>query len=166
MKLTESLVNRLKEVLTEGKWVIGTNFKEQITDLDWKEAIQKVGPLNSIADLTFHVSYYIAGVADVLEGGSLDIRDKYSFDYPPIQSQDDWSNLVDKFCTDAERFISLIEQMTDEQLHAPFVDEKYGIYLRNINAIMEHAYYHFGQVVIIKKMIRAAQSNPSEDKDD
>lgn len=154
MKLNESLANRLKEVLTEGKWVIGTNFKEQIIDLDWKEAVQKIDTLNSIADLTFHVSYYIAGMANVLEGGSLDIRDKYSFDYPPITSNKDWRDLVNKFCSDAERFISLVEKMTEEKLYETFVEEQYGNYLRNINAIMEHAYYHFGQVVIIKKMIK------------
>ena len=41
MKLTQLLANRLKEVLTEGKWVIGTNFKAQIEDLNWKEATKK-----------------------------------------------------------------------------------------------------------------------------
>ena len=154
MKITELLANRLKEVLTEGKWVIGTNFKEQIFDLDWREATQKVDSLNSIADLTFHTSYYIAGMANVLEGGELEIRDKYSFDYPPIKSKQDWEKLVNKFCIDSERFIRLIEKLTEEKLQETFVDEQYGNYLRNVNAIIEHTYYHFGQVVIIRKMIK------------
>lgn len=154
MKLTKSLANRFKEVLTDGKWVIGTNIKEQIIDLNWKEAVQKIDSLNSIADLTFHISYYIAGISNVLEGGTLDIRDKYSFEYPPIKSEEDWRNLINKFCTDSERFIALIEKMDEDRLYETFVDEQYGNYLRNVNAIMEHAYYHFGQIVIIKKMIR------------
>ncbi|WP_233783121.1 DUF1572 domain-containing protein [Flavivirga eckloniae] len=153
------MISRLKEVLTEGKWVSGTNFKEQIFDLDWKEAIQEVDSLNSIADLTFHVSYYIAGVTNVLEGGSLDIRDKYSFDYPPIESHEDWRNLVNKFCTDSEKFISLVENMTKEQLFEPFVDEKYGNYHRNIDVMIEHTYYHLGQVMLIKKMIKATTND-------
>ncbi len=156
MELATLLVERLKEVLTEGKWVIGTNFKEQIWDLDWKEATHKVDSLNSIADLTFHVSYYIAGVANVLEGGTLDIRDRYSFDYPPITSEKDWRELVNKFCSDSERFTGLVENLTAEKLNETFVDEQYGNYLRNIDAIIEHCYYHFGQVVILKKMIRKA----------
>ena len=41
MNLSQLLANRLKEVLTEGQWVIGTNFKAQIEDLDWKEASSK-----------------------------------------------------------------------------------------------------------------------------
>ncbi|WP_108807741.1 DUF1572 domain-containing protein [Aquimarina spinulae] len=154
MKLAESLANRLKEVLIEGKWVTGTNFKEQIFDLDWKEAIQKVDSLNSIADLTFHVSYYIAGVAKVLEGGSLDIKDKYSFDYPPVRSNEDWKNLINKFCSDSEKFIYLVAKMTDKELFKNFVDEKYGDYHRNIDVIIEHTYYHLGQVLLIKKLIK------------
>jgi hypothetical protein len=154
MKLAESLANRLREVLIEGKWVTGTNFKEQIFDLDWKEAIQKVDSLNSIADLTFHVSYYIAGVAKVLEGGPLDIKDKYSFDYPPVRSNEDWKNLVNKFCSDSEKFIYLVAKMTDKELFKNFVDEKYGDYHRNIDVIIEHTYYHLGQVLLIKKLIK------------
>lgn len=156
MNLAKSLSNRLKEVFTEGKWVTGTNFKAQIFDLDWKDATKKVADLNTIADLTFHVDYYIAGVNKVLEGGSLDIRDKYSFDYPPITSKEEWEALVNKFCLDAEKFISLVEQMSDEQLYANFVDEKYGNYHRNIDVMIEHTYYHLGQILIIKKLIQSA----------
>lgn len=156
MKLAGLLANRLKEVLTEGKWVIGTNFKDQISDLNWEEATQQVNSLNSIADLTFHTSYYIAGMTNVLEGGELEIRDKYSFDYPPVKSELDWKNLVNKFCTDSEKFIKLVGNLTEERLQETFVDEQYGNYLRNVDAIIEHTYYHFGQVVIIRKMIKTA----------
>jgi len=34
----------------------------------------------SIAALTFHINYYVAGVLNVFQGGKLEIRDKYSFD--------------------------------------------------------------------------------------
>jgi len=57
MKVSESLANRLREVLTEGKWVTGTNFKDQIINIDWKDAVESVDDLNSIAKLTFHIHY-------------------------------------------------------------------------------------------------------------
>jgi uncharacterized damage-inducible protein DinB len=156
MKLNAYLANRLKEIFTEGKWVVGTNFKEQIIDLDWKQATQKIENFNTIADLTFHIDYYIAGVANVLKGGTLDIRDKFSFDYPPITSQNDWDNLVTKFCTDAEEFIALVQQMPDEKLLSDFVDKQYGTYFRNIDVMIEHTYYHLGQIMLIKKRIKTA----------
>jgi hypothetical protein len=43
--------------------------------------------------------------------------------------------------------------MPNDKLDSVFVYEKYGSYRRNIDAIIEHAYYHLGQIVLIKKMI-------------
>lgn len=154
MKLAKSLSDRLKEVLTEGDWVTGTNFKNQIVNLDWQDATKRVHDLNSIADLTFHIHYYIAGVTKVLEGGTLEIKDKFSFDAPPIQSSEDWKNLTKQFCTDANKLIQLVEKMTDKQLYADFVAKQYGTYHRNIDVMIEHTYYHLGQVALIKKMIK------------
>ena len=124
MKQNKYLTDRLKEVLTEGTWVTGTNFKKEIVDLDWQDAIKKVDDFNTIADLTFHIHYYIEGVMRVLEGGPLDIRDKFSFDAPPINSEKDWKDRVNQFCTDSEKFIDLVGQMTDEKLLSNFVVEK------------------------------------------
>jgi uncharacterized damage-inducible protein DinB len=152
MKLNEYLVNRLKEIFTEGKWVIGSNFKEQILDLDWRDATKKIDDLNTIADLTFHIHYYIAGFIKVLEGGPLTIKDKLSFDYPPIKSKQDWNKLVDQFCRDSEKIIQLVETKTEKELLSPFVDEKYGTYYRNIDVMIEHTYYHIGQIVLMKKL--------------
>jgi len=133
--------------------VVGTNIKAQILDLNWKQASTKIANLNTIAALTFHLGYYLAGVLQVVEGGPLDIRDKYSFDMPPIKSQKDWEHLVHKMLADAEKMATLLDEMTDERLAVPFVDEKYGNYRRNMDILIEHSYYHLGQIVLIKKMI-------------
>ncbi len=153
MKLSNYLANRLKEVFTEGKWVIGTNFKAQIIDLDWEDAIKKIDNFNTIADLTFHIHYYISGIIKVLKGGELDIRDKFSFDSPPITSHQDWRGLVNQFCMDSEILISHVDNMTEKKLLSNFVEEKYGNYLRNIDVMIEHSYYHLGQLILIKKQI-------------
>lgn len=153
MKLTAQIAKQLREVLLNGRWVAATNLKEQLSDVSWEMATTKVGDLNTIAVLTFHINYYIAGLIKVFEGGSLDIRDKYSFDLPPIKSQEDWEKLLNKSWSDAEKFASLVEQMPDEKLQESFVDEKYGNYYRNIQAMIEHSYYHLGQIVLIKKML-------------
>lgn len=153
MKPTAQIANRFREVLLNGTWVANTNFKAQLSDVTWEQATKKVGTFNTIAALTFHIDYYIAGILNVLEGGSLDIRDKYSFDLPPIESKKDWEKLLDKIWSDAEKFASMVEQMPEERLNEVFVDEKYGNYQRNIDAMIEHSYYHLGQIVLIKKML-------------
>lgn len=149
----EYLANRLKEVLTEGKWVTGSNFKNEITTVNWGKAILKKDNLNSIALLTFHVHYYIKGIIEVLEGGSLNIKDKFSFDAPEISSEKDWKDLIHLFSEDSEKLIVLVKQMSNDELQKDFIDKKYGNYYRNIDVLIEHTYYHFGQVLLIKKLI-------------
>jgi len=147
------LANRIREVFLSGHWIANTNYKEQLLSITWEEAIRKMDGLNTIAALTFHINYYVAGVLNVFINGKLEIRDKYSFDLPPIQSESDWKQLVDAFLHNSEAFALQVEQMTETQLEETFVDEKYGNYLRNIEGIIEHGYYHLGQISLLKKMI-------------
>ncbi len=153
MSTTSQLAKRFREVLLDGKWIANTNFKEQLSDITWEQATTKIDSLNTIAMLTFHIDYYIAGLVNVFEGGDLEIKDKFSFDLPPIESQEQWENVLNKLWQDSEKFATLLEQMPDSKLDEVFVDEKYGTYLRNIDGMIEHAYYHLGQITLIKKMI-------------
>lgn len=153
METNKYTANRLREVLLDGKWIANTNFKEQITQVSWQDSIHKIGNLNTIAALTFHINYYVGGVLNVFYNGKLEIRDIYSFDLPPITSESDWKMLVDAFISNAEKLAQQIEQMPEAQFQEKFVDEKYGHYLRNIDGIIEHAYYHMGQIALIRKMI-------------
>ncbi len=151
--MNKDLANRLREVLLEGKWVAYTNFREQITSISWEQAIKKVGNLNTIALLTFHVNYYLNGILHVFQGGDLEIKDRYSFDMPAITAEADWLSLVNEFERNAEKFINHVEKMDEDMLKQTFVKEEYGSYLRNIEAQIEHSYYHLGQVSLIKKLI-------------
>jgi hypothetical protein len=156
--MNKDLASRLQEVLLNGKWIANTNFKEQIISISWEQAIEKVGNLNTVALLTFHVNYYLKGLLNVFEGGNLEIKDKFSFDMPEITSETDWLNLVDEFVSNAEKFINHVEKMDDNLLTQPFVKEENGSYLRNIEAQIEHSYYHLGQVSLIKKLICQGQN--------
>jgi hypothetical protein len=153
MRRNLNLANRLREVLLNGHWIANTNFKEQILSVDWRQATQKIGHLNSIAALTYHVNYYLSGLLNAIENGKLEIRDKYSFDLPQIHSEEDWKKLVADFLATSEKFVCRVEQMDDSIFDQPFVDEKYGDYLRNIEGVIEHSYYHLGQVSLIRKMV-------------
>ena len=153
MESPSQIAKRFREVVLNGTWVAGTNFKDQLSTVSAEQATQKIGSLNTIALLTSHIHYYISGILNVLEGGTLDIRDKFSFDFPAVKSQEDWEKVLDKFWNDSEKFANLVEQMTKEKLNEDFTDRKYGSYQRNINAMIEHCYYHLGQIVLIKKLI-------------
>lgn len=152
--MTQSIqiANRFREVILNGTWIANTNFKDQLLNLDWQTATKKVDSLNTIAVLAQHIHYYIYGILNVFNGGTLDIKDQFSFDFPEITSQEQWNIFLDKFWNDAEDFATLVAQMSDAKLNTAFVDEKYGSYHRNIEAMIEHSYYHLGQIVLLKKL--------------
>jgi hypothetical protein len=154
MEWTKLLTKHLRDVHSGGNWT-SVNMKDSLADVTWQEAVTRVYDLNTIATLTYHIHYFIAAVTKVLEGGLLDAHDKYSFDHPPIESAEDWSAFLDKIWRQTEHFAVLIEQLPDSKLDAIFTDEKYGTYYRNLQGIIEHTHYHLGQIVIIKKVIRA-----------
>lgn len=155
MNQAKLLTDRIKEVFLNGTWIANTNFKDQLSDLTIDQATSKVNSLNTIAALTFHVNYYIAGILNLLESGSLEIKDKFSFDMPSVKTDGDWEKLRNTLLKNAEKFAQLIELMPDEKLNDIFVDEKYGTYRRNIEGLIEHSYYHLGQIVFIKKIIQS-----------
>lgn len=161
MELNQYLAGRLKEVLTEGRWVVGTNFMTELTDLSWKDANTQIDNYNTIAAITFHINYYLDGVNNVFEGGSLEIKDQFSFDAPPLESSKDWKSLVNRFSKHADRFIHHVENMSEEALLKPFADQDYGSTLRNIDVMIEHAYYHLGQIILIKKKLKNQYTKPN-----
>ena len=65
-----------------------------------------------------------------------------------------WFKLIQTFLIEAQLFVNLVEALDDEKLNQPFVDQKYGSWLRNIEGVIEHSYYHLGQMVLINKLIQ------------
>lgn len=153
MSTTNPIAKRFREVIFDGKFVAYTNYKDQLSQVKLAEATQKIGPLNTIAALTYHINYYVAGVLNVFEGGELEIRDKFSYDLPPLESEEDWDTLKNELFSNGEKFAAHLDGFSEEKFKGAFVVEKYGTYRRNMDGMIEHCYYHLGQISIIRKMI-------------
>lgn len=152
MSLPPQIARHLREVHFGGNWT-SSNLKDNLTGITWQQATTPVYSSNSIAMLVYHMNYYVSAVLKVLEGGQLDASDKFSFDMPPIHSEEDWQKLLDKNWTDAEKFAGLVEILPEDKLGEAFSDGKYGTYYRNIHGVIEHIHYHLGQIVMIRKII-------------
>ena len=152
MNLAAQIAKHFRDVHFGGNWT-SVNLKQTLAEITWQQATTKIYSLNTIATLVFHINYYVSAVTEVLQGEPLTAHDKYSFDLPPIQNQEDWEKLLNKTWSDAEIFVKLIEQLPESKLGETFSDEKYGTYYRNIHGIIEHTHYHLGQIVLIKKIL-------------
>lgn len=158
MPLPAQIAKHLRDVYFGGNWT-WSNLKDNLAGVTWQQAMTQVHSFNTIATLVFHMGYFISAVTKVLQGGPLDAHDKYSFDHPPIQSQEDWERFLDKTWADVETLAGLIEQVPEEKLWADFSENKYGNYYRNLVGIIEHCHYHLGQIALIKKILLQADEN-------
>ncbi|MDF1697685.1 MAG: DUF1572 domain-containing protein [Saprospiraceae bacterium] len=153
-ELTTQLAKHIREIYFGVNWT-WSNIRDNLSDVTWQEATQKIGELNTILGLTYHIHYYVASLESVLSGGPLLGKDKYSFDHPAIHSQIEWEQFLEKMYGEAEALAETVEQMDEKLIWTVFSAEKYGNYFRNIAGFIEHSHYHLGQIVVIKKMIRA-----------
>lgn len=155
--MSRELANRFREVILNGKFIANTNFKDQLEETSFGLVTTKIGSHNTISVLAQHIHYYISGVKNVLNGGDLEIKDQFSFDFPLMETEKQWNDFLSKFWSDGEEFAELVEKIPAKKLKENFVKPQYGTYHRNIDAMIEHCYYHLGQIVLLKKLI-------SEDK--
>ena len=153
MENNRELAKRFSDVILNNSWVANNSYKNQLTDLPLEVVLFKYQSLHNIAALAQHVHYYIAGILNVFNGENLDIKDIYSFDFPPINTIEQWHTFLAIFWTDAASFTQKLEKMDENTLNSIFVKKEYGTYHFNINNLIEHSYYHLGQIVLIKKLI-------------
>lgn len=152
MTIAALIAKQFRDVHFGGNWTY-VNYRDTLADVTWQQAITKVQSFNTIATLVNHVSYYIAVVQRVLEGGPLEGKDELSFAHPPIENQEQWEAILTKFWSDAENYARILEQFPDSKLTETFCLEKLGTYFRNVQGMVEHHHYHLGQIVIIKKLL-------------
>jgi hypothetical protein len=152
MHLSAQIAKSLREVYLGENWT-SVNFRDTLVGVNWQQATKKIDSLNTIATLVFHTNYYVDAIIEVLQGHALNAHDKYSFDYAPVLSSIDWENMLNKTWANVEVLAVLIEELPEEKLWEIFWDKKYGVYYRNLQGLIEHAHYHLGQIVLIKKLI-------------
>lgn len=154
MQYTKQIAKHLNEVYNGGNWT-WVNLHDTLQDVTWQQATAKVYDMNTIAVLTYHIGYYVAAILNVLRGNPLDSKDEYSFNHPPINSEADWLAMRNGIQDNWLALVAAIEQLPDEKLGEFFTQEKYGLYYRNLHGLIEHTHYHLGQIVIIKKILKA-----------
>jgi hypothetical protein len=151
MNFSQQIAKHLRDVHFGGNWT-SVNLKDTLDGITVEQATKKNADLNSIAVLVFHMNYYVDVIIKVLQGQPVRAHDKFSFELPPLSSEEEWQSLVNKALTEAETLAGIIEQLPDSRLEDIFMDKKYGTYYRNFHGLIEHCHYHLGQIVILKKL--------------
>ncbi len=95
MSVTAQIAKHFRDVHFGGNWTF-SNLKDNLADVNWQQATTRVYSFNTIATLVYHMNYYVSAVTKVLQGEPLNASDKFSFDHPAVNSQEDWDTLLEK----------------------------------------------------------------------
>lgn len=152
MTISENISKHFKTLYFGGNWT-EVSFKSVVADVNWQQATQQIESFNSIVALVYHTHYFVKAQLAVLQGQPLKASDAESFNHPPISSEDDWQHFLTHVFEVAEAYSSAVAQLSDVQLNQVFVNEAYGTYYSNIQGMIEHCYYHLGQLSFLKKML-------------
>jgi uncharacterized damage-inducible protein DinB len=104
---------------------------------------------NSPALLLFHIAYYQSAQLGVLKGMPLTAKDSESFSAPKWESETHWENWVNERLSEAREMHQILKGLDQQQYMSVFVDPKYGTVWQNLLGLIEHSYYHMGQIRLL-----------------
>jgi len=158
-KLSNAITAHFNDLFFQGGWT-GVNLKDVLADVTLYEANTVCEGFNSVAQVTNHLSYYYPIQLKVFRGGDVEGHDSESWKIDAPKTEEEWRDIVSSLLDYGREMIAAIEGINDGQMFAGFDKSgKYGTVQRNLIGIIEHTYYHLGQIVILKKLVRQSQSN-------
>jgi len=153
MQLNDLLAAHLKEVYEGDNWT-DVNIADTIKDVTWQQAQQQTpGSINTIASLLHHLYYWNGIIMQRLKGSNPSIPETNGFNIGIFKNEADWDALKQKTHESFLQLAELIKSFPEEKLSETYASGK-SSYYKNFAGITEHAHYHLGQIVIVKKLLQ------------
>ncbi|MEP6951011.1 MAG: DinB family protein [Ginsengibacter sp.] len=155
MKINELIAQHIREVQEGDNWT-EVNIQDTLADIDYKEATTVTNAsYNTIASLVHHLSFYNDVVMQRLSGNEPAINESNGFDMATIKNENDWIKLKERNIQSALQLASAVRGFPEERIFELTVTG-HSTYYKTLHGMVEHAHYHLGQIVLLKKLIRQA----------
>jgi uncharacterized damage-inducible protein DinB len=153
MEITLLIAAHIREVFEGNNWT-DISIADTVKDLSFEEAIT-VTPAssNTIAALLYHIKFYNEVVMQRLNGIAPEINDANGFDMPELKNETEWKKLVAEAHHSFVKLSGAVENFPEERLNET-TPNGVSSYYKTLHGVTEHAYYHLGQMVILKNLIR------------
>ncbi|ANH82681.1 hypothetical protein A8C56_18385 [Niabella ginsenosidivorans] len=153
-KLTDLIANHLFEVHFGNNWT-EVNIADTLADVTWQEAVTQLSfTPNTIAEIVHHITYWNRAIARRGKRIAPHLNDRNGFDAPVISCEKEWKLLKDDNLHSAEELAAVIREFDEKKLPEPILPGCSSAY-KNFQGQVEHAHYHLGQIVLLKKKIKA-----------
>lgn len=153
MSLLNHIAQHVLDVHKGDNWT-EVNIQNTLQDVSLREAttVTPASP-NTIAMLLHHLTFYNEVVLQRLLDIYTAIPQSNGFDVPALHSEEEWQQLQHRNLQSAHALAEGILQFPEQRLFELTASGKTTFY-KNLHGIAEHAHYHLGQMVILKKLIR------------
>lgn len=152
MEISNLLAQHITEVFEGSNWT-DVNIKDTIKNISWQQAGQKTNASpNTIAALLHHIYYWNEIMLQRINGSNPVIPDANGFDVGEINNDSDWINLKEKTHQSFIELSNAVKKFPGEKLTEISPTGK-SSYYKNLQGLVEHAHYHLGQIVILKKIL-------------
>lgn len=154
MKITSLIAQQLIEVHEGNNWT-DVNLADTLKDVNAEEAamLTNASP-NTIASLLHHITFWNRLMIKRMQGIDVFVDDKNGYDVPPIQTEEDWQQLQIDNNLSAHELAAAIAAFDENALFESLILGGSTAY-KNLYGTIEHVHYHLGQIVILKKLIKA-----------
>lgn len=154
MNITQLIAAHLREVYEGENWT-EVCIAEIVSSVNWQQAQQLTpGSPNTIASLLHHLCYWNGIMEKRLLGQNPVVPETNGFDMEVLSSEADWQALQAKARTSFQQLADAVAHFPEEKLANTYATGK-ASYYKNLQGTVEHAHYHLGQMVIIRKLLAA-----------
>lgn len=150
MKTATELAERINDMYQGENWS-GLNLKDLLADITYSEAITltKVSNYN-VASIVAHMIYYFKSVATNIESDNVDINEEKGFKLKNMEGDVDWQELLRALGLSITNLVNTVNDIdASEHIESAQID-------RNLHVAIEHSYYHLGQILFLKRLLRSA----------
>jgi uncharacterized damage-inducible protein DinB len=158
MKIINLIAEHIKQVYEGDNWT-SISIAETVNDVSWQQAQQHTAASpNTIASILHHLYYWNGILMQRLEGNNPSIPEANGFDAGELNDETDWNELKEITHQSFIQLADAVKNFPEEKLKVTYAEGKSSFY-KNMQGVVEHAHYHLGQIVIIKKLLQANNNN-------
>lgn len=159
MHITSLIAAHIKEVYEGNNWT-DVCIADTLKDVSWQQAQQKTAAsVNTIAALVNHLCYWNGILLQRSAGENPFVPESNGYDVKEFKNEDEWNELKEKTHQSFIQLADAVKNFQEDKLEETYAAGK-SPYYKNFQGIVEHAHYHLGQMVILKKLIIATHSSP------
>jgi len=94
-----------------------------------------------------------------ISGIEVEVPESNGYEMPQLKTEAEWEHLKEDNIMSAHELADAIADFNENDLEKPVLPGYSSAY-KNLQGSVEHAHYHLGQIVILKKLLKGTKKSP------